>query len=481
MASIELKGQAITEKQNADDFISFVNRCASQFHAVEEVSKRLLKSGFKKLQEKRDQDFESLQPQGRYFFTRNQSTIVAFVVGGKYKPGVGGFTILAAHTDSPVLKVKPISKCTKHDFHQIGVEPYGGGLWYTWFDRDLSLAGRVIVSKPDNTYESQLVRIDRPLLRIPSLAIHLNREVNTAGFQFNLQTNLVPILSSAIKADLEKPVKKEQKKEEEKEEMGESFADNQTPLLLDLLASQLNVRVGDIQHFELSLFDTQPACLGGLLNEFIFSRGLDNLMMSYVSLRSLVDSLHESIEDDTQIRMIVLFDNEEVGSESCMGASSNLMSSVLKRIVGNSAHYDATIARSFLVSADMAHAHHPNYSDKHEENHRPHMHKGLVIKHNASQRYATSSVSSFLLSQIAQRHNIPIQRFVVRNDLPCGTTIGPILAANTSLRTVDVGIPQLSMHSIREMCGTADVTSSIHLLRTFFQEFGALDRTLTVD
>jgi len=243
------------------------------------------------------------------------------------------------------------------------------------------------------------------------------------------------------------------------------------------------VKTTDIKHLELCLYDTQPATLWGAYNEFICARGLDNLMMSYICTQSLIDSCMDNklVENEENIRMVGLFDNEEVGSESCMGASSNMLSSLLRRIVNDNTRYDSAMARSFLVSADMAHGLHPNFSDKHEDHHRPMLHNGLVIKHNANQRYATSSVSSFLLSEIAKRHNIVVQRFAVRNDMSCGSTIGPILSANCGIRTVDVGVPQLSMHSIRETCGTADVAHAYQLIRAYFLEFPILDKSLIVD
>jgi len=200
----------------ASDFLHFINSCPSQFHAVAEVSRRLKAANFVQISEKNERAFLELKPNGRYFLTRNQSSVIAFVVGGKYKPG-NGFTIAAAHTDSPVLKVKPFSKTDKCSFIQVGVEPYGGGLWHTWFDRELSVAGRVIVStgtEAQPQFTSQLVQIKRPILRIPSLAIHLNRDVNEKGFQFNLQTNVLPILATQIKDELNKSkmVTKEEKK-----------------------------------------------------------------------------------------------------------------------------------------------------------------------------------------------------------------------------------------------------------------------------
>jgi len=452
----------------------------------------LEKAGFKALSER---DNWKLEPNGKYYFTRNQSTLIAFAVGGKWKPG-NGFVIAAAHTDSPVLKVKPISRVCKHGYLQVGVEPYGGGLWTTWFDRDLSVAGRVIVSNDDDdhdgrgTFTSRLVCIRKPILRIPMLAIHLQRDISDKGFNPNKQTHVLPLLATSIKNTLDKTIPappSDSKKENSENVRTTNMIDEHHSLLLNLIAAELAVSVNNIRDFELSLFDTQPSVLGGAYSEFVFSPRLDNLCMSYISLRALIDSVTDSssssLSNECMIRMTALFDNEEIGSESQAGAASNLMNSLLTRINGNNDNNNITAAirKSMLISADMAHAVHPNYSDVHEENHRPHIHKGLVIKHNGNQRYATNSLTAFPVFEIARRHNIPLQKFCVRNDVACGSTIGPILSANTGIRTVDVGVPQLSMHSIREMAGTADIQSSHALLIAIFREFAETDTKIHVD
>jgi aspartyl aminopeptidase len=468
---------AAAEAELANDFIQFIRSSPSQFHAVSTVSKLFSQSGYQQIREIDNNWAEIIKPGGKYFFTRNQSSIVAFAVGPKFKPG-NGFTITASHTDSPVFKLKPLSKVNKQGFVQVAVQCYGGGLWYTWFDRDLSVAGRVIVETSEGKFESKLVVINKPILRIPNLAIHLNREVNDKGFAPNKQTHTVPVLATEIKVNLDAQLN--QKVESKSETL-----EQHQPLLLSLLAKELNVPVEAIRDFELSLFDCQPATIGGALNEFIFSRALDNLMMSFVSARSLIDCTQESNNvywaQEKQIRMVALFDNEEVGSDSLMGAGSNLLRQTLQRLNANDLEtYDSAIRKSILISADMAHACHPNYPEAHEENHKPRIHQGLVIKENANQRYATTGITTFLINEIAKKNNVPIQRFVVRNDVMCGSTIGPILATNCGIRTIDVGIPQLSMHSVREMCGTADVYSSYRLFQAIYGEFSELDQRLTI-
>lgn len=417
-----------------------------------------------------EKDPWKIERNGRYYITRNQSTIVSFVVGGKFNAG-NGFKIIGAHTDSPDLKLKPISAKKSNGFLQVGVQTYGGGLWYTWFDRDLTVAGRVIVAtEGEKKFEHRLVHINRPILRIPSLAIHLQREVKE-GFKFNNETHLVPILSTEIQSQLES-----------KEE-----SSNHHSILLDLLAGQLNCETSAIRDFELSVVDTQPGAIGGAQQEFIFSPRLDNLLSTFTALDAFVGSL-DGAKDDTDVRLVCFFDHEEVGSESMHGAGSALMKDTILRInqlfTTENTPKDAfatCISKSFIISSDMAHAIHPNYSEKHENNHKPQMHKGPVIKTNANQRYATNAVTSFLIKQVANKVNVPLQEFVVRNDSACGSTIGPILSANCGIRTVDLGNPQLSMHSIRETCGTIDLVYARDLFMSFFNHFREIDDSFKMD
>ncbi|CDH60153.1 aspartyl aminopeptidase [Lichtheimia corymbifera JMRC:FSU:9682] len=461
--------------QQALDFIDFVNKSPSPFHATHEAAELLKKAGFEEIKE-RDNWNGKIKNNGKYYFTRNGSSIVGFVVGGKYKPG-NGFSVVGAHTDSPCLKVKPVSNKEKSGYLEVGVQLYGGGIWHTWFDRDLSLAGRVMVEQEDGTYRHTLVKINRPLLRIPTLAIHLDRTANDQ-FTFNKEEQLAPILATATKAELNKPA------ESDKAEADEAHH----PLLVRVLAQEMKIKPGQIRDFELALYDTQPSTVGGICNEFIFSPRLDNLEMSFCSIRALTEATN--VENDTNMRIAVLFDNEEIGSTTAHGADSNLLPVTLQRLAATQlmsgsdvspTAFEEAMHKSILVSADMAHAIHPNYPEKHESNHRPHMHKGTVIKINANQRYATTAVTSLVLKELAKKHSIPIQEFVVRNDSSCGSTIGPMLSAKLGLRTVDVGNPQLSMHSIREVGGTDDVKHGIDLLKVFYEEFAELEARIVVD
>ncbi|XP_037434434.1 probable aspartyl aminopeptidase [Triticum dicoccoides] len=465
------------------DLVDFLNASPTAFHAVDEAKRLLKAAGFEQLSER--EEWTGLQPGRKYFFTRNHSAIVAFAIGAKYVAG-NGFHIIGAHTDSPCLKLKPVTKITKGGYLEVGVQTYGGGLWYTWFDRDLTIAGRVLVrEKKDGvvSYGHKLVRVQEPIMRIPTLAIHLDRTISSEGLKINNQNHLVPVLGTLIKHEMQKLV--------EGNVPGESSGGENTkhhPLLLQLIAKEANCEVDEICDFELQLCDTQPSVVAGAMKEFIFSGRLDNLCMSFCSLKALVESTStdHSLDHESGVRMVALFDHEEVGSDSAQGAGSPAMLDALTRITccfnhSNSKLLEKAIQRSFLVSADMAHALHPNYMEKHEENHQPKLHGGLVIKHNANQRYATNAVTAFIFREIAERHQLPIQDFVVRNDMACGSTIGPILASGVGIRTVDIGAPQLSMHSIREMCAVDDVNYSYEHLKAYFEEFTELDNKVKVD
>ncbi|GLB33702.1 putative peptidase M18 family protein [Lyophyllum shimeji] len=458
-------------------FLKFVNASPTPFHAVDNAITRLEKAGFQKIQEKDDWE-KVVKPAGKYYFTRNQAALVAFTLPPGWQQGAG-LSIVATHVDSPNLKVRPVSKRTNAGYLQVGVETYGGGIWHSWLDRDLSLAGRVVVAEQGGKFRSKLVRIDRPLLRIPTLAIHLDRNVNE-NFKFNQETEFVPIfglLETQLNARKEGSSGTEDKPE--KPDAGaSSIQANHHSELLALLSAELSVAPQEIHDFELSLYDTQPATLGGINNEFIFSPRMDNLVSSFCAVEALAETGPAPLEGN--VNCIALFNHEEIGSVSTSGAESSLIPSLLSRLSTTPGALAQSIARSFIISADMGHAIHPNYTSKHEEKHRPAMNGGIVIKTNAKQRYASDAVTTFIVKQLVERRGGRVQEYEVRNDMGCGSTVGPMLS-KIGIRTVDVGNPMLSMHSIRETAGSHDVQSAIDLFSSFFEGFAKLDKELSVD
>ncbi|KAL9613519.1 MAG: hypothetical protein Q9167_001961 [Letrouitia subvulpina] len=374
--------------------------------------------------------------------------------------------MIGAHTDSPTLRIKPVSKKQSDGFVQVGVETYGGGLWHTWFDRDLGIAGRVMIRNAAGGYEQKLVKIDRPTGLVAA-------ELNRAGSKDDPATPEVPDNSAG--SDSFTPLK--------------AANERHHPHIVEIIAKEAGVDPSSVVDFEMILFDTQGACIGGLNEELIFSARLDNLGMSFCGIMGLVNSLASpsALEDENCIRLVALFDHEEIGSTTAQGADSNLLPAIVRRLsfIGSSSNktttYEQTLSTSFLISADMAHSVNPNYSSKYEPDHRPEMNKGTVIKINANARYATNAPGIVLLQEVARRQKVPLQLFVVRNDSSCGSTIGPMLAAALGARTIDLGNPQLSMHSIRETGGVYDVEYAIRLFEGFFEHFGQLEGSILVD
>lgn len=454
-------------------------------------------------------------PGGKYFLTRNGSTIVAFAIGKKWKPG-NPISMVGAHTDSPCLRIKPVSKKQGDGFLQVGVETYGGGLWHTWFDRDLGIAGRVMVRGADGNVVQKLVHIKKPILRIPTLAVHLDRQEK---FEFNKETQLFPI-AGLVSAELKRQDDKKAKANAQEEEQDKPFSPLKAittrhhPHIVQVIASDVGASPEEVVDFEVVLYDTQNACLGGLSDEFIFSARLDNLNSTYCATMGLIKSLESksALDDESSIRLIACFDHEEIGSMTAQGAFSMMLPAIIRRIsVLPSANfvedeseesydhtsepelstaYEQTLSSSFLLSADMAHSVNPNYGFKYESDHRPEMNQGPVIKINANARYATNSPGIVLLQEVARKatklidsdpEGVPLQLFVVRNDSSCGSTIGPMLSAHLGARTLDLGNPQLSMHSCRETGGADDVHHEIRLFSSFFQHYSALEKTILVD
>ena len=424
------------------DLLSFIDRSPTPYHAVAESIRRLGAAGFGAI---REDEVWDLAPGDRRYAVRNEGSLVAFQIGG-VSPSEGGFRVVGAHTDSPNLRIKPSPDVDTDGYRQFGVEPYGGVLLHTWLDRDLSLAGRVTLR---GVPEPRTVLIDfaRPILRIPNLAIHLQRNVNKEGLKLNAQKHMLPVIGL-----------------------------EESPTLRDLLASelraqnQLEIDASEVLAFDLMTYDVQPSVVSGIRGEFIHAPRIDNLASCHAALTALIDTASAPLPQHT--RVVVLYDHEEVGSRSAQGAASPMLAGALERSIcgfkdGEPQGLERALSRSTLISVDMAHAVHPNYADRHEPKHRPVIGRGPVIKTNANQSYASDARTAGLFAGLCDRLGIQPQHFVSRSDLGCGSTIGPITAARIGIRTVDVGNPMLSMHSCREMSGTADVEPMIDVLRSF--------------
>jgi len=417
-----------------DGLLSFLDASPTPFHAVANMSSTLSDAGFTELDERDLWDINA----GRYFVCRNGSSIVAFIVG-KQPITETGVRMVGAHTDSPCLRVKPNPDLTTAGYLHLSVEVYGGVLLNPWFDRDLSLAGRVTIKTAEGIV-NELVDFKSPIAAIPSLAIHLNRGVND-GQKINPQTDIPPILMRAKK--------------------GITFD--------DLLTAELNKgrrrKISLLGH-ELSFYDTHAPALTGMEGEFIASARLDNLLSCYTGLVSLLDA------SDEFTSVLVCNDHEEVGSASAEGAEGPFLGSVLSRILPDPESYYRTIANSFMISTDNAHGIHPNYVAKHDRNHGPLINDGPVIKINANQRYATNSETAGYFRELCRRAKVRCQAFTVRSDMACGSTIGPITAKEIGVRTLDVGVPTFAMHSIRELAGRDDAHALYKALLQFYKDKG---------
>uniref|UniRef100_A0A914KTW6 Aspartyl aminopeptidase n=1 Tax=Meloidogyne incognita TaxID=6306 RepID=A0A914KTW6_MELIC len=467
MASV---GKAVSKdvkqqiRTSALAFLSFLNKSVTPFHAVESCESILKSAGFVELFENQRL---KVQPKGKFYIKKNETSIFAFAVGGAFNPTNTGYSMVVAHTDSPCLRVKPISKRTSEQFLQVGVSPYGGGVWRSWFDRDLSIAGQVIFKGAQSEILHKLIDFGRPVLHIPNLAIHLDND--RGKFEFNSEQHLRPILAQ-VSSD--NSTKDDKKVDKDQLINGISIIGDHHDILLKSIGELAGCEPEELLDLDLYLYDTQPANLTGLEEEFISGARLDNLVGTYTSIMGLVQSLgdEQAFSADQNIRLVACFDNEEVGSVSAQGAASHFMEWLMRRIVASPDEpnaFECAIGRSYLVSADQAHACHPNYANKHEDCHKPTFNKGVVVKINANQRYATSAVTHSIFKIIAESAGIPIQKVVARSDQLCGSTVGPILAAKLGIQTIDVGCPQLAMHSIRELGDT----SSIHYATTLYSQF----------
>ncbi len=424
------------------DLMQYIAASPTAAHAIAAAVLRLEQAGFSRLAE---EDAWRLRPNARFYVVRGHTALVAGRVGAA-SVAETGFRIAGAHCDAPGLRLKPKPAYTAHGYLQLGVEVYGGPLLASWVDRDLTLAGRLLVRAPNAPPRVVLVHAQRPLCRIPQVAIHLNRKVNEEGLKLDAQRHLPPIFG-----------------------LGDERALRSDPLVA-FFAAQARVKPAAIAGYDLEVIDTQPPALGGLHEELLFAARLDNLAGSHAALEALL-----RVESPRATCVAALFDSEEIGSQTTGGAASRFLDAVLERVCLAQApareDWHRACAHSLLVSIDAAHAVHPNYADLHDSHHRPHLNGGPVIKVNAAQRYATTAQTRHWFERCAQRAGVPVQHYVHRSDLPCGTTIGPIAATRLGIPTVDVGSPILAMHSIRETGGALDQE---HMIRALAMHF-ALD------
>ena len=429
------------------DLLDYIERSPTPWHCVSETERRLQTAGFRRV-DVSDKVWPTT-PGARCYAVRGGGSLIAWRVGSK-SAQQGGFRIVGAHTDSPNLRIKPKPDIARGDSWVLGVEPYGGVLLATWTDRDLSVAGRVTLRAEgggDLDIESHLLRVDRPICRIPNLAIHINRGVNEDGLKLNKQKHL-PALWSL--------------KRGERASEGEHFK--------AFIASELGVRADRILGWDLCLYDVTPPCVSGVDGEFIHAPRLDNLASCHAALEALLGS---ASVDTATTQVIALFDHEEIGSRTSRGAASTFLADVLTRLSGEGASDLArAIDKSFIVSADMAHGLHPNFVDKHDAQHKPMLNQGPVLKTHNEWRYASDSEDSAVWRGLCADAGVPMQEFVNRSDLRCGSTIGPIVSAELGMRGVDVGCAMYSMHSIREMAGSEDQPLMIRAMSAFLEWAG---------
>lgn len=411
----------------AQELVDFLNESPSAFHAVKNVKDILDNAGFKELKEEEKWNLEKGR---KYYMTKNNTALISFIVGtGEIEEE--GFRLVGAHTDSPTFKIKPAPEMFVENYVRLNTEVYGGAILNTWFDRPLSIAGRVVVKGEDVFYpETKLLNINRPILIIPNVCIHMNRNINS-GMELNKQKDTIPVLA-LVNQELEK--------------------DN---YLINLISEELKINKEDIIDFDLYLYEFEKGCVMGLNNEFISASRLDDLQMVHAGVKALIDS-----KESKSTKVMICYDNEEVGSTTKQGADSEMLANVLERItlcLGKEREdYFRTLAKSYIISADNAHAVHPNSPEKHDPTNRPLINKGPVIKISANQSYTTEADSGAVYELICKKAGVPYQKFVNRSDSRGGSTIGPISAAHLNIRSVDIGNPTLAMHSIRELAGVED-------------------------
>lgn len=428
------------QKELAQSLIDFTYESPTAFHATEVLKKTLNEKGFIHLKE---EDRWNLKKEGKYYITKNDSALIAFVVGTG-DVAEHGFKLIGAHTDSPTFRIKPSPEMVvENTYVKLNTEVYGGPILNTWLDRPLSVAGRVMLrgENPLNPI-TKLVNINKPILIIPNIAIHMNREVNK-GVELNRQKDVLPVIG-LVNETLEKD-----------------------KYLLNTIAKELNVEASEILDFDLFLYEYEKGCIMGLSEEFISTPRLDDLSMVHAGIKALLDA-----KTTMGTNVVACFDNEEVGSTTKQGGNSNLLAHLLERIVlnlgGDKEDFFRALTKSFMISADLAHAVHPNSPEKHDPINRPVINKGPVIKVAANQSYTSDADSVAVYAAICEKAGVPYQKFINRSDTPGGSTIGPINSSHIHIRSVDMGSPILAMHSIRELGGVMDHYYTTKSFEEFF-------------
>ena len=424
-----------------DRLLTFLDASPVNFLAVKNIVDKLEDAGFKCIDP--TLPIGNIKPGDKIYVTKNDSSVYAFHIGNK-SLAEEGFNMICAHCDSPTFRIKPNAEITGDgNIVKLNTEVYGGPILSTWFDRPLTIAGRVIVKSNDvMSPKTMLLHIKRPLLQISNLAIHFNRQVND-GVKLSRQKDMLPIFG-IVNDQLEKG-----------------------NMLINLICEELKINKNDILDFDLYLADATPACTFGIHNEFISSGRLDDLSMCYAGLEALIAS---PCSDKTKV--LAIFDNEETGSLTKQGAGSPFLASIIKRIAmaqgGNEESFWQAVERAFMISADNAHAWHPNYSEKYDPTNHPVLGGGPVIKFNAAQKYASDAVSAAIFASICNEAKVPCQRFVNHSDVAGGSTLGNILAASIPLRGVDMGNAILAMHSCRETGSTVDHIYTVKAFTQFY-------------
>jgi aspartyl aminopeptidase len=430
-------------KASVQSLLDFIDASPSPSHVIKNIEAQL--AGQTQVWQRLDETARwILQPGGCYFVVRDDSSIILFIQGQKPLAETG-FKIIGAHTDSPGLRLKPNAASSTDGILRLGVEVYGGPILATFTDRDLSLAGRIAYKNDQDGITSMLVKFDQPLLRLPNLAIHMNRTVNEDGLKLQKQTELPLILSSLTEEQLP------------------------AAIFSELLQQQSGIEGERILSWDLAVYDAQKGAFWGAEGEFYANSQLDNLASCHAALQALLDP---SVLQSGGTLVCALFDHEEIGSTSNKGAEGSFLPDVLKRIAlttgSDKEDYARALAKSFMISADMAHAYQPNFPSAYDPNHKVFVNKGPVIKVNANLNYSSDSVSVAMFSSWCEQEGVPFQQYSHRSDLPCGSTIGPLTSAKLGIRSIDVGSPMWAMHSIRESAGVLDHESMIKVMKRFY-------------